>query len=214
MIAGDPRADNTDLYAFTSPDDPSTVTIISNWIPFEEPNGGPNFYDWADASTNTSYTIKIDNNEAEAHVYLAETKRILDWDLDGAETEFKRALAIDRNSTPSNYFIAALYATTRGRSGRFRRISDCAERAGITTAADVERAVRTAEAAGFLVVHVDVAAHRFGRHDSKIARDGMPRINHIALKVAVSKRRRSSTRTSTVFARSRPGARAVTCRGI
>ena len=62
LIAGDPRADNTDLYAFSSPDDPSTVTIISNWIPFEEPNGGPNFYDWADASTNTSYTIKIDNN--------------------------------------------------------------------------------------------------------------------------------------------------------
>ena len=52
-------------------------------------------------------------------------------------------------------FIAALYATTRGRSGRFRRISDCAERAGIAKAADVERAVRTAEAAGFLVVRVD-----------------------------------------------------------
>jgi hypothetical protein len=62
LIAGDPRADNTDLYAFTSPDDPTMVTIISNWIPFEEPNGGPNFYDWADATTNTSYTIKIDNN--------------------------------------------------------------------------------------------------------------------------------------------------------
>ena len=53
LIAGDPRADNTDLYAFVSPDDPSSVTIISNWIPFEEPNGGPNFYDWADNSTNT-----------------------------------------------------------------------------------------------------------------------------------------------------------------
>jgi hypothetical protein len=62
LIAGDPRADNTDLYAFTSPDDPSMVSIISNWIPFEEPNGGPNFYNWADASTNTSYTIKIDSN--------------------------------------------------------------------------------------------------------------------------------------------------------
>jgi hypothetical protein len=62
LIAGDPRADNTDLYAFASPDDPNSVTIIANWIPFEEPNGGPNFYDWADATTNTSYTIKIDNN--------------------------------------------------------------------------------------------------------------------------------------------------------
>ena len=54
--------------------------------------------------------LKIDNNEAEAHVYLAETKRILDWDLDGAEAEFNRAVEIEPNSTPSNYFIAALYA--------------------------------------------------------------------------------------------------------
>ena len=51
-------------------------------------------------------------------------------------------------------FVAVLYAATRGRSGRFRRISDCAERAGITKARDIERAVQTAEAAGFLVVHV------------------------------------------------------------
>jgi TolB-like protein/Flp pilus assembly protein TadD len=54
--------------------------------------------------------LQLDDEEAEAHVYLAETKRILDWDLDGAEAEFNRAVAIDPNSTPSNYFIAALYA--------------------------------------------------------------------------------------------------------
>jgi hypothetical protein len=40
---------------------------------------------------------------------LAETKRILDWDLDGAEAEYKRAFEIDPNSTSSNYFIAAFY---------------------------------------------------------------------------------------------------------
>jgi tetratricopeptide (TPR) repeat protein len=54
--------------------------------------------------------LQLDDEEAEAHVYLAETKRILDWDLDGAEAEFNRAVEIDPNSTPSNYFIAALYA--------------------------------------------------------------------------------------------------------
>jgi TolB-like protein len=54
--------------------------------------------------------LELDDQEAEAHVYLAESKRILDWDLDGAEAEFNRAVAIDPNSTPSNYFIAALYA--------------------------------------------------------------------------------------------------------
>jgi TolB-like protein/tetratricopeptide (TPR) repeat protein len=54
--------------------------------------------------------LQLDEDEAEAHVYLAETKRILDWDLDGAEAEFNRAVEIEPNSTPSNYFIAALYA--------------------------------------------------------------------------------------------------------
>jgi len=54
--------------------------------------------------------LQLDDDEAEAHVYLAETKRILDWDLDGAEKEFNRAVEIEPNSTPSNYFIAALYA--------------------------------------------------------------------------------------------------------
>ena len=54
--------------------------------------------------------LQLDDEEAEAHVYLAEAKRILDWDLDGAEAEFNRAVEIDPNSTPSNYFSAALYA--------------------------------------------------------------------------------------------------------
>ena len=54
--------------------------------------------------------LQLDDQEAEAHVYLAEAKRILDWDLDGAEAEFNRAVVIDPNSTPSNYFVAALYA--------------------------------------------------------------------------------------------------------
>lgn len=59
LIAGDPRADNTDVYAFVAPDAPDAVTLIANWIPFQEPNGGPNFYTWAD---DTRYNIKIDND--------------------------------------------------------------------------------------------------------------------------------------------------------
>ncbi|WP_433888477.1 DUF4331 domain-containing protein [Streptomyces sp. CA-111067] len=57
LIAGDPKADNTDVYAFTSPDNPDTVTMVANWIPFEEPNGGPNFYPFAN---DAHYNIKID----------------------------------------------------------------------------------------------------------------------------------------------------------
>jgi len=47
LIAGDPQADSTDTYSFVSPDKPDTVTLIGDWIPFEEPNGGPNFYPFA-----------------------------------------------------------------------------------------------------------------------------------------------------------------------
>ena len=54
--------------------------------------------------------LKIDNNDAEAHVYLAEALRILDWDMDGAAREFCRAVELEPNSTPSNYFSAAFWA--------------------------------------------------------------------------------------------------------
>src|SRR3954454_18799836 len=59
-ILGQPQYDNTDVYAFVSPDKTNTVTLISNWDPFEEPGGGPNFYPWA---TDAHYNIKIDNNQ-------------------------------------------------------------------------------------------------------------------------------------------------------
>ncbi|HEV8420088.1 MAG TPA: DUF4331 family protein, partial [Actinomycetota bacterium] len=41
LVSADPQVDGTDLYAFVSPDKPDTVTLVSNWIPFEEPAGGP-----------------------------------------------------------------------------------------------------------------------------------------------------------------------------
>ncbi len=59
LISRDPLADNTDLYAFRSPDKPDTVTIIANYIPLEEPNGGPNFATFSD---DVRYEIHIDNN--------------------------------------------------------------------------------------------------------------------------------------------------------
>ncbi len=59
LIAGDPLADNTDVYAFVSPDAPDTTTLVDNWLPFEEPAGGPNFYQFAE---NANYDINIDND--------------------------------------------------------------------------------------------------------------------------------------------------------
>ncbi|MGZ4792003.1 MAG: DUF4331 family protein, partial [Ilumatobacteraceae bacterium] len=45
-MAKDPVADSTDVYAFVSPDRPDHVTLIANYIPFEDPAGGPNFYEF------------------------------------------------------------------------------------------------------------------------------------------------------------------------
>src|SRR5262249_25015365 len=59
LVAADPSIDNTDVYAFVSPDKPDTVTIVANFIPFEEPNGGPNFYPFA---TDARYNLLIDND--------------------------------------------------------------------------------------------------------------------------------------------------------
>jgi hypothetical protein len=61
MIANDPLADNTDLYAFRSPDDTNTVTILANYIPFELPSGGPNY---ATFGENIRYEIHIKNDAA------------------------------------------------------------------------------------------------------------------------------------------------------
>ncbi len=58
-ISKDPVADSTDLYAFVSPDDPGTVTLISNYIPLEGPAAGPNFYEFGD---DVLYQINIDND--------------------------------------------------------------------------------------------------------------------------------------------------------
>ncbi|HVD68766.1 MAG TPA: DUF4331 family protein, partial [Actinomycetota bacterium] len=48
LTSADPQIDNTDLYAFRSPDRPKSISFVSSWIPFEEPAGGPNFYLFAE----------------------------------------------------------------------------------------------------------------------------------------------------------------------
>ncbi|WP_020603647.1 DUF4331 domain-containing protein [Spirosoma spitsbergense] len=58
LISNDPLADNTDVYAFKSPDDPNTITILANYIPFESPEGGPNYYNFGE---RIRYEIHIKN---------------------------------------------------------------------------------------------------------------------------------------------------------
>src|SRR5436190_3436018 len=59
LIAQDPTADNTDVYAFRSPDKPDTVTLIDNVIPGEDPAAGPNWYTF---SPSARYDIYVDRN--------------------------------------------------------------------------------------------------------------------------------------------------------
>jgi hypothetical protein len=58
LISQDPLADNTDVYAFVSPDRPDTATIIANYIPLEEPASGPGFFNF---DPNVDYSIYVDN---------------------------------------------------------------------------------------------------------------------------------------------------------
>jgi len=58
-ISKDPVADNTDTYAFVSPDDPGTVTIITNYIPLQYPAGGPNFFEFRD---DVLYQVNVHND--------------------------------------------------------------------------------------------------------------------------------------------------------
>src|SRR2546425_2919289 len=54
----DPTADDTDVYAFVANDAPGTLTVVANWIPFEDPAGGPNFYNF---DPRADYYINVDN---------------------------------------------------------------------------------------------------------------------------------------------------------
>jgi Domain of unknown function (DUF4331)/Secretion system C-terminal sorting domain len=59
LIADDPLADNVDVYAFRSPDDPNKITLIATYVPLQLPQGGPNYYSFGE---NIRYEIHIDNN--------------------------------------------------------------------------------------------------------------------------------------------------------
>ena len=61
LIADDPTADNTDVYAFKSPTNPNKIILIANYIPGQLPQGGPNYYHFGE---NVRYEIHVDNNVA------------------------------------------------------------------------------------------------------------------------------------------------------
>ncbi|OKJ95090.1 hypothetical protein AMK26_31310 [Streptomyces sp. CB03234] len=59
LISGQPQFDTTDVYAFVSPDHPDSTTLVANWLPFQEPAGGPNFFTFAN---DARYDIHVDSD--------------------------------------------------------------------------------------------------------------------------------------------------------
>ncbi len=76
LIADDPLADNVDVYAFRSPDNPSMITLMATYVPLQLPQGGPNYYSFG---SNIRYEIHVDNNAAKPGdeiIYRFEFERI------------------------------------------------------------------------------------------------------------------------------------------
>jgi Domain of unknown function (DUF4331) len=110
-ISKDPVADNTDTYAFVSPDDPRTVTIISNYLPLEAPFGGPNFFEFGD---DVRYEIHIDNDADGApeitYEFLFQTK------VRNPDTFLYNTGPIDSIDSP-NWNRRQFYTVTRVKHG-------------------------------------------------------------------------------------------------
>jgi hypothetical protein len=110
-ISKDPVADNTDTYAFVSPDDPSTVTIISNYLPLEAPFGGPNFFEFGD---DVRYEIHIDNDADGAPEITYEFR--FETQVRNPDTFLYNTGPIDSIDSP-NWNRRQFYTVTRVRGG-------------------------------------------------------------------------------------------------
>jgi hypothetical protein len=112
FIATDPTADATDLYAFVSPDDAETVTLVADYIPLEEPAGGPNFHMFGD---DVRYQLQIDNDgDAKADVryqFRFDTKRR------SGDTFLYNTFPVETSTDP-DLNVFQTYTVTRVKNGR------------------------------------------------------------------------------------------------
>ena len=120
-ILADPTADNTDVYAFTAPDAPGSLTVVANWIPMEEPAGGPYFGKLDPAAR---YYVKVDNT-GDGRPDVAYR-----WEFDqrfrNPESFLDAAPTVDSIDDPDLNFVQTydLYRETyRGKKVRARRIA-------------------------------------------------------------------------------------------
>ena len=133
-ISKDPVADNTDVYAFVSPDKPDTVTIITNYIPLENPAGGPNFFEFGD---DVLYSIYIDNDgDAQAGHHLP--VRVL-LGRCGTRTRSSTTPARSRRSTTRTGTSASSTTSPARRDTTARRPSQATSRRRRATSAPARR---------------------------------------------------------------------------
>ncbi len=115
LIAGDPAADNTDLYAFVSPDDPSKVTIVANYVPLQEPAGGPNFNLFDPA---VRYELHVDNNgdAVDDVTYTFRFKTIEKSGKDGVSSFLYNGGPVTSLTDP-DLLVRQTYSVTRDKGG-------------------------------------------------------------------------------------------------
>ncbi len=111
-ISQDPVADSTDLYAFTSPDHPETVTLIANYIPLEGPDGGPNFYNFGD---DVLYEITVTNGGSVADAITYQFKFTTEYT---DPTTFLYNTGPITSLTSSSWNVRQFYSVTRIRHGK------------------------------------------------------------------------------------------------
>jgi Domain of unknown function (DUF4331) len=118
LIAGDPKVDNTDLYAFVAPDRPKDVTVVADFTPFEEPSGGPNFYPFQDGA---HYDVNIDNDgDAKADI-------VYRWTFTTSDKRGNDTFLYDNGAVSSlkdkNLLFRQYYTLTRISHGKERKLA-------------------------------------------------------------------------------------------
>jgi hypothetical protein len=122
LISGQPQFDNTDVYAFVSPDHPDSTTLVANWLPFQEPAGGPNFYTFAndaryeinvdsdgDAQADLLYRFTFQDHRKNEDTFLYNTgpvESLDDKDLNFTQTYDLELLRIENKKVKSQYQLA------------------------------------------------------------------------------------------------------------
>jgi hypothetical protein len=114
----DPTGDDTDTYAFTAQDAPGALTIVGNWVPFEDPAGGPNFYKFDD---NAHYYLNVDNTGDG----VADVRYLFDFDTKTRNPNsflYTNGQPVDSVDSP-NRNVVQTYSVTRIAKGHSKVIA-------------------------------------------------------------------------------------------